>query len=279
MTDSSFEITAVGNGMPIINQDGSRNTYTLRREGTATGAPVLAGFSATPASGAAPLSVRFADCSNNAILWWWDFGDGNTSHERNPLHVYDRPGTYTVTQMAADELRYDTETKTGCIRVMGPVTASFTANRTGGPVPLGVAFTDASTGDPTSWLWDFGDGEISTARNPVHVYGDPGTYSVTLTAGNGYFTHATTALGFIIATAPSPAVVTVPGSTAPPTDPDGDGLYDDVNGNGRTDFADAVLFFNQMSWIAANEPVAMFDYNTNGRIDFADVVWLFTALG
>ena len=130
---------------------------------------------------------------------------------------------------------------------MGPVTASFTANRTAGPVPLGVAFTDTSTGNPTSWLWDFGDGETSTARNPVHVYGDPGTYSVTLTAGNGYFTHATTALDVIIATAPSPAVVTVPGSTAPPTDPDGDGLYDDVNGNGRTDFADAVLYFNQMT--------------------------------
>ena len=41
VTDSSFEITAVGNGMPIINQEGSRNTYTLRREGTATGCRAL----------------------------------------------------------------------------------------------------------------------------------------------------------------------------------------------------------------------------------------------
>ena len=238
VTDSSFEITAVGNGMPIINQEGSRNTYTLMREGTATGGPVLADFSAAPALGGAPLPVRFVDLSTNATLWWWDFGDGNISHEQNPLHAYDAPGTYTVTLMAADELRYDTETKTGCVRVMGPVTASFTANRTAGPVPLGVAFTDTSTGAPTSWLWDFGDGEASTARSPEHVYGGPGTYSVTLTAGNGYFTHATTALDVVIATAPTPAVVTVPGSTAPPTDPDGDGLYDDVNGNGRTDFAD-----------------------------------------
>ena len=56
------------------------------------------------------------------------------------------------------------------------------------------------------------------------------------------------------------------------------GWYDDVNGNGRKDFADVVLYFNQMTWIAANEPVAAFDYNGNGRIDFADVVWLFNHL-
>ncbi len=63
-----------------------------------------------------------------------------------------------------------------------------------------------------------------------------------------------------------------------PLDADGDGLYDDTNGNGRKDFADVVLFFNQMTWIAANEPVPAFDCNGNGRIDFADVVWLFNNL-
>ena len=51
-----------------------------------------------------------------------------------------------------------------------------------------------------------------------------------------------------------------------------------MNGNGRKDFADVLLYFNQMSWIAANEPVPAFDYNNNGRIDFADVVWLFNHL-
>jgi PKD repeat protein len=52
-----------------------------------------------------------------------------------------------------------------------------------------------------------------------------------------------------------------------------------VNGNGRTDFADVVLFFAQMDWIAANEPFAAFDFNANGRIDFADAVRLFDTLG
>ncbi len=76
----------------------------------------------------------------------------------------------------------------------------------------------------------------------------------------------------------APVVVRVPAGTGLPTDTDGDGLYGDVNGNGRKDFADVVLFFNQMVWIADNEPVAAFDCNRNGRIDFADVVWLFNHL-
>jgi PKD repeat protein len=55
-------------------------------------------------------------------------------------------------------------------------------------------------------------------------------------------------------------------------------VCEDVNGNGRADFADVVLYFNSMTWDAANEPVAAFDYNANGRIDFADVVRLFDRL-
>ncbi|MEN6519193.1 MAG: hypothetical protein ABFC38_13640 [Methanospirillum sp.] len=51
-----------------------------------------------------------------------------------------------------------------------------------------------------------------------------------------------------------------------------------MNGNGRKDFADIVLYFNRMSWIAANEPMAAFDCNGNGRIDFPDVDWLFDDL-
>ena len=59
---------------------------------------------------------------------------------------------------------------------------------------------------------------------------------------------------------------------------DGDGKYDDVNSTGRRDLADIVLSFDQMTWIAANEPVSTFDYNAYGCIDFADVVWLFNHL-
>ena len=77
---------------------------------------------------------------------------------------------------------------------------------------------------------------------------------------------------------PTPNVAVVSGGSGAPTSTAHNGKYDDVNGNGRKDFADVVLFFNQVSWIAANEPIAAFDYIGNGRIDFADVVWLFNNL-
>jgi PKD repeat protein len=73
-------------------------------------------------------------------------------------------------------------------------------------------------------------------------------------------------------------VMLISGGSGVPLDLNGDGLCEDANGNSRKDFADVVLYFNQMSWISTNEPVTAFDYNANGRIDFADVVWLFNHL-
>jgi hypothetical protein len=66
----------------------------------------------------------------------------------------------------------------------GPA-AAFTATPTSGDAPLDVTFADASTGSPTSWSWAFGDGATSTARNPSHRYTAAGTYTVTLTVGDG----------------------------------------------------------------------------------------------
>jgi len=63
-----------------------------------------------------------------------------------------------------------------------------------------------------------------------------------------------------------------------PTDPDNDGLYEDINGNGRKDFDDVVAFFQYLEWVPDNEPVECFDFNGNGRIDFDDIVKLFDEL-
>jgi PKD repeat protein len=61
------------------------------------------------------------------------------------------------------------------------VEADFTADLTSGLAPLTVKFKDQSTGDLTSWSWDFGDGSTSTEKKPAHTYADPGTYTVSLT--------------------------------------------------------------------------------------------------
>ena len=91
-------------------------------------------------------------------------------------------------------------------------------------------------------------------------------------------THGSSDVWVVKLNATALPVSPVPGGNGLPTDTNSDGRYEDVNGNGRKDFADVVLFFNQMTWIAANEPVSAFDFNGNGRIDFADVVWLFNHL-
>jgi PKD repeat protein len=65
-----------------------------------------------------------------------------------------------------------------------PPTADFTVDPATGTTPLTVAFTDQSSGSPTSWRWDFGDGTSSPSQNPTHVYADAGTYTVSLTATN-----------------------------------------------------------------------------------------------
>ena len=62
--------------------------------------------------------------------------------------------------------------------------ADFTATPVSGQAPVTVTFTDTSQNEPTSWRWDFGDGETSIEQNPNHEYGLAGSYTVTLTAGN-----------------------------------------------------------------------------------------------
>ena len=61
-------------------------------------------------------------------------------------------------------------------------TAAFTANDFTPPLLTNVLFTDQSVGSPTTWLWDFGDGDTARSQNPVHAYQNPGTYTVTLIA-------------------------------------------------------------------------------------------------
>ncbi len=99
-----------------------------------------------------------------------------------------------------------------------------------------MRFADASLGGATGSAWDFGDGETSALRDPAHTYAAPGTYTVALTASApGYPNDTVRAVKRITVT--DAAVLAVPGGVGQPRDLDGDGRYDDVNGNGRRDFA------------------------------------------
>jgi len=61
---------------------------------------------------------------------------------------------------------------------------AFTADVQTGESPLAVNFTDKSTGNPTAWFWEFGDGAVSRLRHPTHTYTAPGDYTVNLTVSN-----------------------------------------------------------------------------------------------
>ena len=74
------------------------------------------------------------------------------------------------------------------------------------------------------------------------------------------------------------SVATLPGQSNAPKDLNGDGVYEDLNGNGRHEFADVSLFFKYMDWIKANEPVAAFDVSGNAKIDYSDLVKLFQSI-
>ncbi len=73
-----------------------------------------------------------------------------------------------------------------CDILANPLVPSLTVNITFGGTPLLVQFQDTSLGNPSAWLWDFGDGETSNEQHPLHTFTKPGTYSVTLIVNTQY---------------------------------------------------------------------------------------------
>lgn len=150
----------------------------------------------------APYNVQFTDQSPGATSWLWDFGDGTTSTEQNPAHLYNTSGNYTVslTITTAGGCR-NTIVKTGYIQAQ-PITVNILNVPASGCVP--VTYTpQATVNSPepiTSYSWDLGvPGAIFNTENPPpYTYTAAGTYTISLTV--------TTASG-CTATATVPAAV------------------------------------------------------------------------
>jgi len=141
-------------------------------------------FTCDATLGIAPLAVQFEDQTTGDVsAWLWDFGDGQSSSERNAQHTYVTPGTYSVTLTASGPGGSAARTRNGLVTVELPPapTADLMADVTGGIDPLTVSFTSLSSGLISGWSWNFGDGSVSSAENPVHTYIAPGLYTVSLT--------------------------------------------------------------------------------------------------
>jgi uncharacterized protein (TIGR02145 family) len=173
---------------------------------------IIAEFYGTPTSGYLPLSVQFTDRSAGDInSWSWDFGDGGTSSEEDPLYTYNEQGVYSVTLTVSNNIGSDSEIKTNYISVSASGTApdaGFTADQTSIIVEETVNFTDQSINDPTSWSWNFGDGGTSTEQNPSHQFNTEGVFTVSMSATNSYGTDTETKNNYITVESKPPETVT-----------------------------------------------------------------------
>jgi PKD repeat protein len=134
-------------------------------------------------------SVQFTALgSTNILRRKWEFHDGNQSIAcgyLNPLHQFPQQGLYYVqyTVWRANCVHSKvipvviSNSNSTCAAIFSSALDSSSVHK--------VQFTDQSTGNPTSWFWDFGDGFTTSLQNPSHTYAQPGNYTVSLTIGGG----------------------------------------------------------------------------------------------
>lgn len=170
----------------ITTADGCTETLLLRNN-VRVGTPVTPDFTADITDLCSGSEVQFTDLTTGANQWLWDFGDGDTSTERNPVHIYTSNGEFTVSLTAYNNGCPTTVTKTQFVTVRPPVAEfNFTSDCSNFTE---VQFTNSSVTDPAfgpiSYLWNFGDGNTSTDEHPINQYSGPGIYNVSLEVANG----------------------------------------------------------------------------------------------
>jgi len=159
--------------------------------------PPIVTFSADIYNGCVPLLVHFYDSTTQNIQsWLWDFGDPNSgamnnSNQQNPAHLFETPGTYSV---SLSETTTDGCQKTvvynNLITVYPNPIAAFTPDPSFGSIEYPfISFVDGSI-DANTWFWNFGDpgshNNFSTLNNPTHKFSCEGNFIITLTVQSQY---------------------------------------------------------------------------------------------
>lgn len=138
------------------------------------------GYTAT-SDGCLPVTADFTATFNTGDAYTWDFGDGTTSEDQDPSHVYTEPGTYLVTLTITFCGFTDVYTEEYIVYELP--TAYFNADPYYGIVNAPTTFINESE-NAASYLWDFGDGTFSTDLNASHIFTELGNQQVCLTAYN-----------------------------------------------------------------------------------------------
>jgi PKD repeat protein len=175
-TAGSYSVT-----LTVINTSGSKSVSRTLTVSVA----LTASFTYSPASPIADQAVQFTDTSTGSpTSWQWNFGDGSTSTVQNPSHTFTAVSSYTVILTVSSSSGSNSSSKTVSVLPSSALTASFTYSPASPITDQAVQFTDTSTGSPTSWQWNFGDGSTSAVQNPSHTFTAVSSYTVTLTIGN-----------------------------------------------------------------------------------------------
>ena len=138
-------------------------------------------FNADVTEGCQPLTVNFSDYSSYGAEVAWNFGDDVTAAGDAVTHTFETPGVHMVYQYVSNACT--TDTMSMAIEVLPELEADFEHPAIACPDEA-LIFANNSANYQTVH-WDFGDGNTSTAINPSHHYATPGTYTVTMTIGNG----------------------------------------------------------------------------------------------
>lgn len=158
--------------------------------------PPVAEFTAHPRQLKVGETIQFEYSARGGRVteYLWDFGDGNTSYERDPAHEYQQDGEYTVTLVTVGPGGEAREIKEGFVQVAPDIqlTANFRVSsdriRTGET----VTFQDLSEGNPKSWEWRLNDEVFSTDETPSLTMEEAGEIPITLTVRRGNETETAT---------------------------------------------------------------------------------------
>ena len=165
----------------IITTAGGCTDTTTVTPGIIASVKPVPNLSATPRDVCAHIPVNFTDLTTGTVTnWTWHFGDGGTSTDQNPIHVYEDTGYFDITLIVCNSGCCDSIKLVRYIHINPPI-AAFSVNFNCNSKTR--TFTDASIG-ADEWNWNFGDGTTSTQQSPVHTFADTGTYNVILLVKN-----------------------------------------------------------------------------------------------